>query len=56
MPPAASVRPSATHQNLEQLVVVVVESAGVLAPELVRLVHERPLEPARLHLRAVLIE
>ena len=32
-----------TYQDLEQLVVVVIEPAGILTPELVRLVHQRPL-------------
>ena len=45
-----------TDQDLEQLVVVVVEPAGVFPPELVRLVHQGPLQAARLDLCAVLVQ
>jgi hypothetical protein len=43
-------------QNVQQLVVLLIEAASVLAPELGRLVHGAPLKAARLELGGVLIE
>lgn len=44
------------HQDSQELVILLVEATGVLAPELAGLVNGRPLQAAGLHLRRVLVE
>lgn len=41
---------------LEELVILLVEAHGVLAPELLRLVHGAPFQAAGLELGAVLVK
>lgn len=41
---------------LEELIVLLVQTDGVLAPELLRLVHRAPFQAAGLELRAVFIK
>ena len=41
---------------LEELIVLLIQADGVLAPELLRLVHGAPFQAAGLEFRAVLIK